>query len=88
MVAQIIVDEERNNSGNKYYYQVNISESISFLHTQIIKLLIEKDEKERERCIKETIEEIAYYVVPVRKDRPKERSLTRNVFYHFNQKVH
>jgi len=85
--ANEIVEEERNQKGNKYEHKVNVNDAIGSFKDEFIKACIQRSPKKRSKMVGKIIEEIARSVVPIRPGRSIPRPVVaRKAKHHHNHK--
>ena len=82
--AQVSVDKQHNDKGNKYQYHVNVNHVIGTLKDRFIIAMLESNPKKRKKLIAHLLNLLAHHAVPFRPDRSIPRkSHPRNAkFYH------
>jgi hypothetical protein len=93
MIASLVreadreVKKERDGSGNRYEYQVNVNHAIGVFKDRLIRVMIAEDMISRDYLLKELIHEIKRRVVPLRPNREVSRNEShRKVRFHHNHK--
>lgn len=85
--AQAEIKAARADKGNKYTYQANMNELIGVLKDRFIMAFIEDCPDKQMETIRDIVDEIALYVVPIREGRSVPRNPNpRAVKYHHNRK--
>jgi hypothetical protein len=85
--AEAGVEKERENSGNKYEYRVNVNHAVGVLKDRLIRVVIEEDDIARQHLMKELVRRMERRVVPVRPDREVVRKkCARKAKFHHNHK--
>jgi hypothetical protein len=81
------IDQMRADKDNKYEYKANTNELIGILKDHFVYALIQDDPDAQAAIIKDCIDMIKQYVIPIRDERSVPRySCVRNVKFHHNQK--
>jgi len=84
--AQTIVDKERNNKDNKYFYQVNNNEAIGIFKSHFVQSIL-GSVKKMQASLRKMVKSASREVVPVRPDRSNPRNpFPRRSKFHHNQK--
>ena len=85
--AHIIIDKERNNKDNKYFYQVNNNEAIGIFKSHFTQSILGSSAKKMQASLRKMVESSSREVVPVRPDRSNPRNpFPRKSKFHHNQK--
>lgn len=83
--AQEIVNETRNsNPENKHFYKVNVSQAAGTLKSYIVRAILAKSSRKREKLLAQMHKSIAKASVPIRPDRvvPRKKNSRRSKFAH------
>jgi hypothetical protein len=85
--AQPIIDEAREDTNNRYEYQVNINRAVGVFKDRLILALLEDNPVKRADRVTNIIQRLTKKLTPIRPDRPVPRNPNpRKANFHFNQK--
>ena len=86
-LRKLNIEAARLNKGNKYAYQANVNELIGVLKDRFTSAFIEDNPDKQMEAIRDIVDEISLYVVPIREGRSVPRNpRPRSVKFHHNRK--